>query len=147
MNAPRTQIVQIRNTPGVADLLEHGPCLPIIVKDPDTGAKIKLKALIDTGASASAVEFMAIDKLSPRSIGKASFVMAQGELLETDIYNLVLGFPGGAEVALAVTGISNTAGATDMLIGRDILKFGSLIIDFESGMFLLHLVLPDVILD
>jgi len=97
-------------------------------------------ALIDTGATRSAIDDRTVSKLGLSPVGLVKLGTAAGQKLQA-LYPLKLTLPQLARVIEfeSVTGCDLSGTGFEMLIGRDVLRLGLFVYDGVSGSFSLAL--------
>ncbi|MBI3762680.1 MAG: hypothetical protein HY260_12590 [Chloroflexi bacterium] len=107
------------------------PVVPVEVRNPVTGASIRVRAQIDTGTSTSVLSLAAVADLDLASSGTMQAANFDGTLYRLSTYLVTLLLEGyvvlGAEIA---AGTRN-----DLLLGRDILQHFVLTLNGKAETF------------
>jgi hypothetical protein len=120
-----------------------GPCIKVIIIHPVTRERVPVTGLVDTGSSISAVKTVALDKYA-RHIGEGAVNANHLQTTLSKKYeaNVRLELGDAPPIEFPVPGIITLYEfqrpeheRIDMLVGRDILRFGFLVVDGPRSQF------------
>lgn len=100
---------------------------------PNTTTAIKVNAIWDTGASATAITQNVVDKLGLQPTGVTNVSTANGTALQ-NTYIVDVGLPNKVKVGdLTVTAAAAFSGGCDVLIGMDVIGLGDFSVTNHNG--------------
>jgi predicted aspartyl protease len=138
-------------TQTVSDITLIGPVVEISVAVPfqleqrlqqsgqQVPAPVKIQAMIDTGASRTALCQDIVDQLGLELVGTTSVNTPSHQNVQCGIYSVRIGFPNNVVGQVAALGVPMKGQHIACLIGRDILKLGILIYNGHVNQFSLCL--------
>lgn len=119
-------------------LRKEGPLLDVTIHAPGM-EPVTGKALVDTGADRTAVEFSALEGLEPKHFYHAQGVTS--EAITLPVYELELSFPGTKLPKVSIEDVAATPHLASQgliaLLGRDVLEHTRLVYDGPTGEFAL----------
>lgn len=130
------------------DLLGDGPLIEVEFAVVRTAARalvdagetvpqpVKATALIDTGASGTAVQAGLLGPLGLHPVGQTSVTTPTDQTVPCPVYTVLLGMPNGA-VEITVIEAPLQGQNIQALIGRDVLQYGIFIYQGPSSQFTL----------
>ena len=122
-------------------LLQNGPTCPIIIKPSDVTIEklkleklqtpfIKIQALIDTGASTTAISHRVVNRLGLQSRGTTTVYTSNRHFEKRNEYDIALEFDVDSYISVLRVLEANLENLSiDCLIGRDVLQYGKFIYD------------------
>lgn len=131
------------------DLKRYGPCceinitpssktVEVLKREGEQVPSIKVVALIDTGASGTAISTKVVQELKLVARGVTTISTPSSDSHPTNVYDVDLFLPNkvGVNNVLAIEATLTTQNI-DCLIGRDVLQHGVLIYNGYTGSFTL----------
>ena len=122
------------------ELLKYGPSIEVDIRAAiNPGPSLKLLAQIDTGADITAISARAAEalKLVPHGADGEIHEAGRGKIV-VPYHFIRLTLPHGY-IEMEVPRLPSLNPPHDVLIGRDLLRRGLLLVDFVAGMTTLHL--------
>jgi predicted aspartyl protease len=138
-NNDKTGWFEISFQQSIQDLFKDGPTTTFgIASNPYHGQPMLAAfGLIDTGAGATAISPRLVKELKLKASGSETVQEAGREPVTADFYSVRFFIPG-MKFDLDVAGLPSLPPSYDILVGRDILGNGRLIVDFTTGITTLH---------
>ena len=137
--------VSINVNADIGDLKKRGPSLPIIFMPDENFALVSksvkehaVTAQLDTGANHSCISQELANNLNISPSGEVLQHGAGQEAKNTPAYKATVTFPKGTEVTAEFAVLPSMHNDHDVLIGRDILSLGKLVVDFTTGKWSIH---------
>ncbi len=96
---------------------------------------VPVRAIIDTGAWKSVVRADVISRLSLSPIIPITVPTASSPGIESFLYEVTLLFPEDVALEIAVIGLALPSQANECLIGRDVLRKGTLVYSGTTGSY------------
>lgn len=136
-----SSLVRIAGALNAADEMhQFGLILPVVVGSQVSGLTSKpVTALVDTGAHRSALDKALASSLCIEPFGSEPLDVVGGIAREVGLSSCSIGFQGGVVVKLGEVAIDDLPVFCPVIIGRDILGIGQLIVDFTQGSWVLQL--------
>lgn len=133
--------VELNTTMSVAELRQFGPTTDLKVRSAAGGEYFEVLAQIDTGASHSCVGPALAAKLGGPT-GQLLQHQAGGQPAYAPQHSCEILLPTGNVVNVDLTVLAGLSDPHQVLIGRDVLAFCRLVVDFTTGKWSLHLKTP-----
>ncbi|MEQ1619346.1 MAG: hypothetical protein ABL883_13500 [Terricaulis sp.] len=136
-----TNFVRVAGASNAADeMLEFGLLAQVTVSNASTHeASDYVSALIDTGAYITTVHRELAERLQLEIDRSEEFDVVGARNRKAGISRCAIGFQSGHIVKLGKVAIDDLPGFCPVIVGRDIIGLGQLIVDFETGGWVLHI--------
>jgi hypothetical protein len=117
----------------IDELIQHGPTIAVVVSAVDGGPSFKALAQFDTGAAGTGISKPLALKLALKPIAWGGVHQPGFEQFEAPYFRARIALPIG-DIETDVVGLVTLDPPHDVLIGRDVLKYCRLTIDFTTGL-------------